>query len=158
MLQRLSVMWCWLWLWLLAGSGVLLCMPTAGADPVTDDGHSKHNVLFIAVDDLNHWVGHLGRNRQAITPNLDRLAARGVTFNDSMATSFSSQHSIRRRMTSDSSIISVIMTSVNSRSSRWIKSSVFSTVGASSPRSNAMPLCINRGSVHFVLFHQVSAW
>jgi arylsulfatase A-like enzyme len=40
------------------------------------------NVLFIAVDDLNHWVGHLGRNRQAKTPNLDRLAARGVTFSN----------------------------------------------------------------------------
>ena len=24
------------------------------------------NVLFIAVDDLNHWVGHLGRNPQAL--------------------------------------------------------------------------------------------
>jgi len=40
----------------------------------------KLNVLFIAVDDLNHWVGHLGRNPQTKTPNLDRLAARGVTF------------------------------------------------------------------------------
>src|SRR5262245_25313671 len=38
------------------------------------------NVLFIAVDDLNHWVGHLGRNPQTRTPNIDRLAARGVTF------------------------------------------------------------------------------
>lgn len=38
------------------------------------------NVLFIAVDDLNHWVGHLGRNKQTKTPNIDRLAARGVTF------------------------------------------------------------------------------
>jgi hypothetical protein len=27
------------------------------------------NVLFIAVDDLNHWVAHLGRNKQVITPN-----------------------------------------------------------------------------------------
>ena len=26
------------------------------------------NVLFIAVDDLNHWVGHLGRNPQTKTP------------------------------------------------------------------------------------------
>jgi arylsulfatase A-like enzyme len=41
---------------------------------------SKPNVLFIAVDDLNHWVGHLGRNRQARTPNIDRLARMGVTF------------------------------------------------------------------------------
>jgi iduronate 2-sulfatase len=40
----------------------------------------KPNILFIAVDDLNHWVGHLGRNKQARTPNIDRLAARGVAF------------------------------------------------------------------------------
>jgi arylsulfatase A-like enzyme len=41
---------------------------------------TKPNVLFIAVDDLNHWVGYLGRNKQTITPNLDRLAARGTRF------------------------------------------------------------------------------
>jgi arylsulfatase A-like enzyme len=41
---------------------------------------AKPNVLFIAVDDLNHWVGHLGRNKQTKTPNIDRLAAMGVTF------------------------------------------------------------------------------
>ena len=40
----------------------------------------KPNVLFIAVDDLNHWVGHLGRNKQTKTPNIDRLAKMGVTF------------------------------------------------------------------------------
>jgi arylsulfatase A-like enzyme len=40
----------------------------------------RPNVLFIAVDDLNHWVGYLGRNPQTITPNLDRLAKRGVRF------------------------------------------------------------------------------
>ncbi|HWL11005.1 MAG TPA: sulfatase [Planctomicrobium sp.] len=39
------------------------------------------NVLFIAVDDLNHWVGYMGRNSQTLTPNLDKLAARGVRFN-----------------------------------------------------------------------------
>jgi arylsulfatase A-like enzyme len=38
------------------------------------------NVLFLAADDLNHWVRHLGRNKQSITPNIDRLAAQGVTF------------------------------------------------------------------------------
>jgi arylsulfatase A-like enzyme len=41
---------------------------------------AKPNVLFIAIDDLNHWVGHFGRNKQTKTPNLDRLAAMGVTF------------------------------------------------------------------------------
>jgi len=40
----------------------------------------KPNVLFIAIDDLNHWVGYLGRNAQTRTPNIDRLAARGVWF------------------------------------------------------------------------------
>ncbi|CAN5494981.1 sulfatase [soil metagenome] len=45
-------------------------------------GHAaeKPDVLFIAIDDLNHWVGHLGRNPQTITPHLDRLAERGITF------------------------------------------------------------------------------
>ena len=38
------------------------------------------NVLFIAVDDLNDWVGCLGGHPQASTPNIDRLAARGVLF------------------------------------------------------------------------------
>ena len=38
------------------------------------------NVLFIAVDDLNDWVGCLGGHPQARTPNIDRLAARGVLF------------------------------------------------------------------------------
>lgn len=41
---------------------------------------ARPNVLFIAVDDLNHWVGYLPRNPQTITPNIDRLAARGVRF------------------------------------------------------------------------------
>jgi arylsulfatase A-like enzyme len=38
------------------------------------------NVLFIAVDDLNDWIGCLGGHPQARTPNIDRLAKRGVLF------------------------------------------------------------------------------
>lgn len=40
----------------------------------------KPNVLFIAVDDLNDWIGVLDGYPQAVTPNLDRLAKRGVYF------------------------------------------------------------------------------
>lgn len=40
----------------------------------------RPNVLFIAIDDLNHWVTHLGRHPQTKTPNIDRLAKQGVTF------------------------------------------------------------------------------
>jgi arylsulfatase A-like enzyme len=40
----------------------------------------RPNVLFIAIDDLNDWVGCLGGHPQAKTPNLDRLAASGFLF------------------------------------------------------------------------------
>jgi arylsulfatase A-like enzyme len=45
----------------------------------------RPNVLLIAVDDLNHWVRHLGRNKQVVTPNIDRLASRGVSFANAYA-------------------------------------------------------------------------
>jgi arylsulfatase A-like enzyme len=32
------------------------------------------------VDDLNDWIGCMGGHPQAVTPNIDRLAARGVLF------------------------------------------------------------------------------
>ncbi len=40
----------------------------------------KPNVLFIAIDDLNDWVGCLAGHPQARTPNLDRLASSGLLF------------------------------------------------------------------------------
>lgn len=40
----------------------------------------KPNVLFIAVDDLNDWTGYLGGHPKAKTPNIDRLASKGVVF------------------------------------------------------------------------------
>jgi len=41
---------------------------------------ARPNVLFIAIDDLNDWVGCLGGHPDVKTPNLDRLAERGVLF------------------------------------------------------------------------------
>jgi arylsulfatase A-like enzyme len=38
------------------------------------------NILFIAVDDLNDWIGCMGGHPQTKTPNLDRLAKSGVLF------------------------------------------------------------------------------
>lgn len=40
----------------------------------------RPNILFIAIDDQNDWIGHLGGHAMAKTPNLDKLAARGTTF------------------------------------------------------------------------------
>jgi len=67
---------------LLVSSALAAALWAAGTTP-TARAAAKPNVLFIAVDDLNHWVGYLGRNKQTITPNIDRLAARGVRFSRS---------------------------------------------------------------------------
>ena len=48
--------------------------------PLGQAGAARPNVLFIAVDDLNDWVGALGGHPQARTPNMDRLAKRGLLF------------------------------------------------------------------------------
>lgn len=40
------------------------------------------NVLFIAVDDLNSWIGCLNNYSRTKTPNLDKLASRGVLFSN----------------------------------------------------------------------------
>jgi arylsulfatase A-like enzyme len=53
---------------------LLLAAPALAADT------PRPNILFIAVDDLNDWVGSLGGHPQVKTPNMDALAARGVNF------------------------------------------------------------------------------
>jgi arylsulfatase A-like enzyme len=46
----------------------------------TTKNEIQPNVLFISFDDLNDWTGHLSGHPQSITPNIDRLAAKGVLF------------------------------------------------------------------------------
>ncbi len=41
---------------------------------------TQPNVLFVAIDDLNDWIGALGGHPQAKTPNLDRLISQSVLF------------------------------------------------------------------------------
>ena len=53
---------------------------TAHASPANQD------ILLIAIDDLNDWVGPLGGHPQAKTPNIDRLAERGMTFTNAHET------------------------------------------------------------------------
>ncbi len=57
---------------------VLLVSPALPGAAAAETG--RPNVLFIAIDDLNDWVGHLGGNPDVKTPHLDRLARRGVSF------------------------------------------------------------------------------
>ena len=63
---------------------ILLLSALLGAG-VSLAGEPRPNVLFIAVDDLNHWVGHLNGHPGTRTPNIDRLASNGVTFSRAYA-------------------------------------------------------------------------
>jgi arylsulfatase A-like enzyme len=65
---------------------ILYCISLGLADATIVAAGEKPNVLFIAIDDLNHWVGHLGRNAQSKTPNIDQLASEGVTFTNAYCT------------------------------------------------------------------------
>lgn len=57
------------------------CLLTVSMAEVPDAGPvSRPNVLFIAIDDLNDWVGVLGGHPMARTPHMDGLARRGVVF------------------------------------------------------------------------------
>ncbi len=57
-------------IWILS----LLCLPNFAKQ--------KPNVLLLAVDDMNDWIGCLGKTPRAITPNIDKLAGRGVNFSN----------------------------------------------------------------------------
>lgn len=51
-----------------------LCLGAAAAE------RDRPNIVMIAIDDMNDWIGALGG--PAITPHIDRLAAEGVLFNN----------------------------------------------------------------------------
>lgn len=61
-------------LWATAGGALAGCSGGGGTKA------SGPNVLMIAIDDLNDWVGFLGGHPQVKTPNMDRLAARSSVF------------------------------------------------------------------------------
>jgi len=71
--------------WKIASIALLFgftCSPIAAAEiPEVDAPEPRRpNVLFIAVDDLNDWVGCLGGHPQSHTPNIDALAESGTLF------------------------------------------------------------------------------
>ena len=64
--------------------GLISCLSLAFFAPPSAlqarEESERPNVLFIAIDDLNDWVGCLDGHPQAKTPNIDALAGRGVNF------------------------------------------------------------------------------
>ncbi len=61
----------------LLGAGFSFLAVSVRADEAQSE---RPNVLFIAIDDLNDWVGCLHGHPQVKTPHIDRLASRGVLF------------------------------------------------------------------------------
>ncbi|MBT4484996.1 MAG: sulfatase, partial [Candidatus Latescibacteria bacterium] len=59
------------------GSAALWNVNTARSASIKSD---KPNVLFIAIDDLNDWIGCLGGHPDVKKPNIDSLSQRGVIF------------------------------------------------------------------------------
>lgn len=68
MINRFAKSWCYLITIVSWSAGPLIAVDT------------PPNVLFLAVDDMNDWIGCLETTPRAVTPNIDRLAARGVNF------------------------------------------------------------------------------
>jgi arylsulfatase A-like enzyme len=59
---------------------VLLVVVCVALMPVQAPAAERPNVLFIAVDDLNDWIGCLGGHPDGQSPHIDALAARGCLF------------------------------------------------------------------------------
>lgn len=66
--------------------GLACCLP-GGLKAAADTEKALPSVLFVNVDDWNDWNEVLQGHPQAITPNIARLAERGVTFNNAICAS-----------------------------------------------------------------------
>jgi arylsulfatase A-like enzyme len=64
----------------LAAVGLGAAAVTIGGYVAAAERIKRPNVLFIAIDDLNDWVGCLDGHPQVKTPHIDALAKRGVLF------------------------------------------------------------------------------
>src|SRR3546814_16314457 len=66
----------------LTGYAILLLLTSciSGKQPQEKAGDQPMNVLFISLDDMNDWIRLLDSNAPIETPNLERLAGKGMLF------------------------------------------------------------------------------
>jgi len=67
-------------LFLIAATVILFCSCSYKNTNNSDLVSSKPNLILIVIDDLNDYQGCFGGHPQALTPNIDKLAASGVRF------------------------------------------------------------------------------
>uniref|UniRef100_A0A7C4LKK3 DUF4976 domain-containing protein n=1 Tax=Schlesneria paludicola TaxID=360056 RepID=A0A7C4LKK3_9PLAN len=68
--------------WLMVAWGAIGVLFGFGSVPAIAEEQAtrRPNVLFLAIDDLNDWIGPLGGHPLVKTPHLDQLAERGTVF------------------------------------------------------------------------------
>lgn len=59
---------------------LLTLLPLSPACRAAETTATKPNILLIISDDLNDWIGPMHGHPQSKTPNIDKLATRGMTF------------------------------------------------------------------------------
>lgn len=64
--------------WILSIASALMAISVLAVEQSQND--PPMNILMIAVDDLNDWVGFMDGHSQTQTPNMDRLAAESMVF------------------------------------------------------------------------------
>jgi len=65
-----------------SGLLILSACGSKGKEKSDESNQKQPNVLFIAVDDLNTWLGCLNNYSNTKTPNMDKLASQGVLFSN----------------------------------------------------------------------------
>lgn len=55
-------------------------LAVGGGQSCSTQNRNQPNIILIAIDDLNDWIGCMGGHAQAKTPNIDRLAKDGMLF------------------------------------------------------------------------------
>jgi len=70
---------------LLLGGAFALAAANAFGATMPEDTNSRPNVLMLAIDDLNSWVGAMNGHPSTKTPNIDRLALQATTFTNAHA-------------------------------------------------------------------------
>ena len=70
----------WLSLLTIVFASFTSCTNKQTEEKAEEEPVAKQNILFIAVDDLNDWIGPLKGHPQTKTPNIDKLASRAVLF------------------------------------------------------------------------------